>query len=79
MRRLPRRSVCLHGCAKGGGLMAEPSTPGYEVSRFEVRQFMRALGLDPNEVESVRIVKARAVATLATGATIHIRIRETRT
>lgn len=58
--------------------MAEPATPGYEVSRFEVTAFMRALGLDPREVDSVRIVKARAVATLAGGATIHIRIRETR-
>lgn len=58
--------------------MAEPATPNYEIGRFEVNAFMRALGLDPHEVESVRIVKARAVATLADGATIHIRIKETR-
>ncbi|HEY9410655.1 MAG TPA: hypothetical protein VIP77_13840 [Jiangellaceae bacterium] len=58
--------------------MAEPATKGYEISRFEVRQFMRALGLDPAEVESIRIVKARAVATLTTGTTVHIRITETR-
>lgn len=58
--------------------MAEPATPGYEVTRHEIRQLMRAMGLNPDEVESVRIVKARAVATLAGGATIHIRIRETR-
>lgn len=58
--------------------MAEPATPGYEIGRAEVRQFTRALGLDPDEVESIRIVKARAVATLAGGATIHIRITDTR-
>jgi coenzyme F420-reducing hydrogenase beta subunit len=58
--------------------MAEPATKGYEISRFETNQFMRALGLDPNDVESIRIVKARAVATLTTGSTIHIRITETR-
>lgn len=58
--------------------MAEPATPGYEISRFEVTAFFRAMGLDPREVESVRIVQARAVATLAGGATIHIRIKETR-
>jgi hypothetical protein len=39
---------------------------------------MRSLGLDPAEVESVRIVQARAVATLTGGSTIHIRIVETR-
>jgi len=58
--------------------MAEPTTPGYEITRAEVRFFMRSLGLDPNNVESIRIVKARAVATLAGGSTIHIRITETR-
>jgi coenzyme F420-reducing hydrogenase beta subunit len=58
--------------------MAEPATPGYEITRAEIRQFTRSLGLDPNEVESIRIVKSRAVATLTGGATIHIRIVETR-
>jgi len=58
--------------------MAEPATPHYEITRQEVRQFTRALGLDPNEVESIRIVKARAVATLVGGSTIHIRIIESR-
>lgn len=59
-------------------MTAEPATPNYEITRFEVSAFFRALGLDPREVDSVRIVKARAVATLTTGATIHIRIKETR-
>lgn len=58
--------------------MAEPATDGYDISRFEIRQFMRALGLDPEQVESVRIVKARAVAVLNDGTTIHVRITETR-
>jgi hypothetical protein len=58
--------------------MAEPVTRGYEIGRFEVRQFMRSLGLEPTEVESVRIVQARAVATLTGGSTIHIRITESR-
>jgi coenzyme F420-reducing hydrogenase beta subunit len=58
--------------------MAEPATPGYEITRAEVRFFTRALGLDPNQVESIRIVKARAVASLTDGSTIHIRITDTR-
>jgi coenzyme F420-reducing hydrogenase beta subunit len=58
--------------------MAEPATKGYEITRHEIRQFMRSLGLEPTEVESVRIVKSRAVATLTGGSTIHIRITESR-
>jgi len=58
--------------------MAEPVSPGFEITRHEVRQFTRALGLDPNQVESIRIVKARAVATLADGTTVFIRITESR-
>jgi len=58
--------------------MAEPATDGYDVTRFEVRQFMRALGFNPDVVDTLHIHKARAVATLTTGAVIHVRITETR-
>lgn len=59
-------------------MTAEPATKGYEVSRFEVRQFMRALALDPDDVDSVRIVAKRVVATLLDGSTIHVRITDPR-
>jgi hypothetical protein len=59
--------------------MAEPATDGHDITRFEVRQFMRALGLDPAAVDTLHIHKARAVATLITGTVIHVRITETRT
>lgn len=58
--------------------MAEPATKGFEVTRFEIRQFMRALALDPDDVDSVRIVAKRVVATLLDGSTIHVRITEKR-
>lgn len=58
--------------------MAEPATPGYDITRYEVRRFMSALGLDPADVDSVRIVTKRVVATLLDGSTIHIRITDTR-
>jgi hypothetical protein len=58
--------------------MAEPATPGYEITRFEVAQFFRALGLDPREVVRLNVVAARAVATLTTGSVVSIRITETR-
>lgn len=59
-------------------MTAEPRTPGYEVSRFEVSAFMRALGLDPREVETLRIHGNRATADLTTGRTIAVHISETR-
>jgi phosphosulfolactate phosphohydrolase-like enzyme len=58
--------------------MAEPSTPGFDVTRYEIRRFMSALGLSPGDVESVRIAGKRVVATLTDGSTIHIRITESR-
>jgi hypothetical protein len=59
-------------------MKSEPATPGYSVTRFEVRAFMAALGLDPKEVESITIHKNRAVATLTTGDVIRVHIAETR-
>ena len=58
--------------------MAEPRTPGYEITRYEVRRFFSALGLAPDEVDTLRIHGNRAVATLTTGATIAVHIAETR-
>lgn len=59
--------------------MTEPRTPGYEITRFEVRAFMAALGLDHKEVESITIRGNRAVATLIKGEIIRVHIAETRT
>ena len=58
--------------------MAEPRTPGYEVTRFEVRRFFSALGLAPDEVRELSIKGNRAVATLTTGRVISVHIAETR-
>lgn len=69
--------------------LPEPEpTPGYEITRHEVRQFMRAAGLDPDEVLGLQVVGKRVVAIVAeTGPpadpkhasrSIVIRIRETR-
>lgn len=58
--------------------MAEPATPGYEITRWEVRAFMAALGLDPREVDTLNIHKNRAIATLTTGRVIAVHIRESR-
>lgn len=57
-----------------------PATKGYEIEATETRQFMRALGLDPDQVESVLIQpKAkRVIATLHDGEAIAIPIRERR-
>ena len=55
-----------------------PATKGYEVSRFEVNAFMRALGLDPKQVDHLRIQDNRAIATLLDGDAIAIPIKETR-
>ena len=59
-------------------MKSEPATKGYEITRFEVRAFMAALGLDPKEVESIHIHANRAVATLTTGDVIRVHIAETR-
>ena len=56
----------------------EPATPGYEITRFEVRAFMAALGLAPAEVRELHIQGNRAVATLTTGRIISVHIRESR-
>jgi hypothetical protein len=58
--------------------MAEPATKHYDITRYEVRRFMSALGLTPGDVESIRIAGKRVVATLTDGSTIHIRITESR-
>lgn len=58
--------------------MAEPRTPGYEITRFEVRAFMAALGLDPTDVRELHVAGNRAVATLTTGRIISVHIAESR-
>lgn len=58
--------------------MTEPATPHFEISRFEVKAFLRACGLDPAEVDSVRIARTRVVATLTTEKVVFVRIKETR-
>lgn len=58
--------------------MAEPATHGYDVTRFEVKQFTRALGLNPVDVDSIHISGKRVVATLLDNSTIHIKIVDTR-
>jgi hypothetical protein len=55
-----------------------PISRGYEIGRFEVRAFMYACGLDPNEVEQVVIKDKRVIANLSDGEPIAIPIRETR-
>lgn len=58
--------------------MAEPATPHYDITRYEVRRFMSALGLDPRDVGSLHVAGKRVVATLLDDSTIHIRIVDTR-
>jgi hypothetical protein len=55
-----------------------PSTKGYEISRFEVRAFVAALGLDPKQVDSITIKDKRVIANLLDGESIAIPIRESR-
>lgn len=59
--------------------MTAPNT-GYEIEATETRQFMRALGLDPDQVESVLIqpTPKRVIANLLDGEAIAIPIRERR-
>lgn len=68
---------------------SEPVTPGYEITRFEVRAFMAALGLTPERVLSLHIENSRVIARLAeSGApgspyhhpsgTVVVRIKESR-
>ena len=59
-------------------MKSEPATKGYEITRFEVRAFFAALGLDPKEVVEVRIHGNRATANLTTGDVISVHIRESR-
>lgn len=40
-------------------------TKGYEISAFEVKAFLFALGLDPAEVVDLRIADRRVIATVA--------------
>lgn len=56
-----------------------PATKGYEITRFEVRAFMAALGLDPKQVEQITIKDKRVIANLLDGEAIAIPIRESRT
>lgn len=56
-----------------------PTTKGYEISGFEVRAFMGALGLDPKQVDQIVIKDKRVIATLLDGDAIAIPIRESRT
>jgi hypothetical protein len=56
-----------------------PPTKGYEISRFEVRAFMAALGLNPNDVDFITIKDKRVIANLLDGESIAIPIRESRT
>lgn len=55
-----------------------PTTKGYEISRFEVRAFMAALGLNPPDVDSITIKDKRVIANLTNGEAIAIPIRESR-
>jgi hypothetical protein len=60
--------------------MTTPATKGYEIEATETRQFMRALGLDPEQVESVLIQPKtkRVIANLLDGDAIAIPIRDRR-
>lgn len=57
-----------------------PATKGYEIEATETRQFMRALGLDPDQVETVLIQPGakRVIATLLDGEAIAIPVRDRR-
>lgn len=55
-----------------------PVSRGYEITGFEVRAFMGALGLDPKQVDQITIKDKRVIANLTNGEAIAIPIRETR-
>lgn len=55
-----------------------PPTKGYEISRFEVRAFMAALGLAPDDVDSITIKDKRVIANLTNGESIAIPIKDSR-
>jgi hypothetical protein len=40
-------------------------TKGYEISVFEIKQFCRALGLNPPDVLSLHVADKRVIATVA--------------
>jgi hypothetical protein len=58
--------------------MTQPATRGYEIERAEVRQFMRAAGLDPDQVDCLQIKGNRVMANLLDGDAIAIPIRDRR-
>lgn len=55
-----------------------PITRGYEISRFEIRAFMAALGLAPDDVDFITIKDKRVVANLTNGESIAIPIKNSR-
>jgi hypothetical protein len=59
-------------------MTAEPATPGFDITRYEIRRFMSALGLDPADVDAFSVFRNRVIATLIDGSTIHIRIVDPR-